>query len=154
MAPYHGNICPKSRDILEKNKLKVATDCTATFNGGDIAEVENIEGTKNVVNIARRTCTCRRWDLSGIPCKHAFSAIYLKRHDPNDYVAACYLKKTYMSIYDNLIQLINSMDIWSRGEDPVIQPPQYSRQPGRPRTARMKAAYEKDKDDGTIIGKK
>ncbi|KAL6201570.1 hypothetical protein ACLB2K_025283 [Fragaria x ananassa] len=129
MAPYHVNICPKARDILEKNKLKAATDCTATFNGGDIVEVENIEGTKNV-------------------------AVYLKRHDPDDYVAACYLKKTYMSIYDNLIQPVNSMDMWSRGENPVIQPPQYWRQPGRPRTARMKTAYEKDKDDDTVIGKK
>ncbi|KAL6141974.1 hypothetical protein ACLB2K_060259 [Fragaria x ananassa] len=154
MAPYHGNICPKARDILEKNKMKAATYCIATFNGGDIAEVENIEGTKNVVNIARRTCTCRRWDLSGILCKHAISAVHLKRHDPDDYVAACYLKKTYMSIYDNLIQPVNNMDMWSRGEDHVIQPPQYSRQPSRPRTARMKAAYEKDKDDDTVIGKK
>ncbi|KAL6225712.1 hypothetical protein ACLB2K_004561 [Fragaria x ananassa] len=126
-----------------------------TCYGSDIAEVKNIEGTKNVVNIARRTCTCRRWDLSGIPCKHAISAVYLKRHDPaDDYVAACYLKKTYMSIYDNLIQPVNSMDMWSRGEDHVIQPPQYLRQPGRPRTARIKAAYEKDKDDDTVIGKK
>ncbi|KAL6223553.1 hypothetical protein ACLB2K_006938 [Fragaria x ananassa] len=46
------------------------------------------------------------------------------------------------------------MDMWSRGEDPVIQPPQYSRQPGRPRTARMKAAYEKDNDGSIVIGKK
>ncbi|KAL6129214.1 hypothetical protein ACLB2K_072567 [Fragaria x ananassa] len=103
MAPYHGNICPKARDILEKNTLKAAINCTLTFNSGDIAEVENIEGTKNVVNIARRTCTCRRWDLSGNPCKHAISVVYLKRHDLDDYVVACYLKKTYMSIYDNLI---------------------------------------------------
>ncbi|KAL6177950.1 hypothetical protein ACLB2K_049471 [Fragaria x ananassa] len=115
MAPYHGNICLNARDILEKNKLKAVTDCTPNFNGGDIAEVENIKGTKNVVNIARRTCTFRRWDLSGISCKHAISAVYLKRHDLDDYMVACYLKKTYISIYDNLIQLVNNMDMWSRG---------------------------------------
>lgn len=60
MEAYHGNICPNIREIVEKTKLKAATDCTPTFNGGDIVEVENIEGTKNVVNLARRTCTCRR----------------------------------------------------------------------------------------------
>ncbi|KAL6141539.1 hypothetical protein ACLB2K_059827 [Fragaria x ananassa] len=45
MEAYHGNICPKIREIVEKIKLKAATDCTPTFNGGDIAEIENIEGT-------------------------------------------------------------------------------------------------------------
>nr|XP_011459364.1 PREDICTED: uncharacterized protein LOC105349940 [Fragaria vesca subsp. vesca] len=150
MEAYHGNICPNIREIVEKTKLKAATDCTPTFNGGDIAEVENIEGTKNVVNLARRTYTCRRWDLCGIPCKHAISAIYLKREDPDDYVSRCYLKTTYMSIYNNLIQPVNSMDLWSRGEDPPIQPPQYSRQPGRPKKTRNKATYEKQKDGVTV----
>ncbi|XP_024155794.1 uncharacterized protein LOC112163759 [Rosa chinensis] len=145
MEAYHGNICPKPRVVMEKNKLKAATDCIATFNGGDIAEVDNIEGLKNVVKLRMRTCTCRWWDLSGIPCKHVVFAIYLKRHDPYDYVVACYLKKTYMSIYNNLIQPVNSMDLWSITEGPPILPPQYSRQPGRTKTIRMKDASEKSK---------
>ncbi|KAL6140293.1 hypothetical protein ACLB2K_058593 [Fragaria x ananassa] len=59
MEAYHDNIFPKIREIEEKNKLKATIDCTLALNGGDIAEVENIEGTKNVVNLARRICTCR-----------------------------------------------------------------------------------------------
>ncbi|XP_024162805.1 uncharacterized protein LOC112169929 isoform X2 [Rosa chinensis] len=153
MEAYHGNICPKPRVVIEKNKLKAATDCIPTFNGGDIAEVENIDRSKNVVDLRMRTSTCRRWDLSGIPCKHAISAIYLKRHDPDDYVAACYLKKTYMSIYNNFIQPVNSMDLWSRTEDPPILPPQYSRQPGRPKTARMKDASERVQEGGVKLGR-
>ncbi|XP_062018891.1 uncharacterized protein LOC133735500 [Rosa rugosa] len=151
MEGYHGNICPKPRAIIETNKEKAAVDCIATFNGGDIAEVDNIEGSKNVVNLAMRTCTCRRWDLTGIPCKHAISAIYMKREDPDDYVAACYLKKTYMSIYSNLVQPVNSMDLWFRGEDPPILPPQYTRQPGRPKTKRFKHASEKVTDGGVKL---
>ncbi|XP_062023137.1 uncharacterized protein LOC133739371 isoform X2 [Rosa rugosa] len=153
MEAYHGNICPKPRVVIEKNKLRAGTDCIPTFNGGDIAEVENIDGSKNVVNLRMRTCTCRRWDLSGIPCKHAISAIYLKRHDPDDYVAACYLKKTYMSIYNNLIQPVNSMDLWSRTKDPAILPPQYSRQPGRPKIARMKDASERVQEGGVKLAR-
>ncbi|XP_062013810.1 uncharacterized protein LOC133730190 [Rosa rugosa] len=80
------NICESFNawilDARETNKEKAVVDCIATFNGGDIAEVDNIEGSKNVVNLAMRTCTCRRWDLTGIPCKHAISAIYMKREDP------------------------------------------------------------------------
>ncbi|XP_024178615.2 uncharacterized protein LOC112184589 [Rosa chinensis] len=104
MEAYHGNICPKLRNILEKNKIKAAIDCIATFNGGDRAEVENIEGSKNVVNHSVRTCNCRRWDLTGIPCKYVVAAIYGRRENSDDYVASCYLKKTYLSIYNHLIQ--------------------------------------------------
>nr|XP_011468546.1 PREDICTED: uncharacterized protein LOC101315264 [Fragaria vesca subsp. vesca] len=58
MDKYEHNICPKPRDTLEKNKIKSA-DCTLTFNGGDRFEVENIQGTKNVVDLRLRTCSCR-----------------------------------------------------------------------------------------------
>ncbi|KAM5559741.1 hypothetical protein ABKV19_021095, partial [Rosa sericea] len=151
MEAYHGNICPKPRNILEKNKIKAARDCIATFNGGDRAEVENIEGSKNVVDLLERTCSCRRWDLTGIPCKHAVAAIYGKRENPDDYVASCYLKKTYSSIYNHLIQPVNSMDMWSTSEDQAILPPRYSRQPGRPKTKRIKDASEKEINGGTKL---
>ncbi|PRQ20047.1 putative transcription factor interactor and regulator CCHC(Zn) family [Rosa chinensis] len=153
MQSMVGNICPKPRDILEKNKVKGAADCIPNLNGGDICEVENIEGSKNVVDLNARTCTCRRWELSGVPCKHAVSAIYHKRHSPEDYVADCYLIKTYMSIYDNLIQPINGMEMWSRSEEACILPPQYSRQPGRPKTVRRRDASEKLAGNGTKLGR-
>ncbi|XP_040369906.1 uncharacterized protein LOC121051504 isoform X2 [Rosa chinensis] len=143
MEAYEGNICPKPRQVLEKSKAKAATDCTPTFNGGDEAEVENIEGNKNVVNLRLRTCSCRRWDLTGIPCKHAVSAINFLRQDPDEYVADCYFKKRYMAIYSNFIKAVNSMDLWGRCEDPPILPPTYSRQPGRPKTQRIKDFSEK-----------
>ncbi|XP_024176584.2 uncharacterized protein LOC112182337 isoform X2 [Rosa chinensis] len=153
MQAYHGNICPKARKTLEKNKLKAATDCISTFNGGHQAEVENFGGSKNTVDLNLRTCSCRRWDLSGIPCKHAVSAIFQKREDPDDYVAECYLKKTYMAIYSNLIMPVNGMDLWLRGEGPAMLPPQYTRQPGRPKTVRIKDSSEKAKGSGTKLGR-
>ncbi|XP_040372946.1 uncharacterized protein LOC112194351 [Rosa chinensis] len=59
MAAYEGTICPKARKVIEKNKIKAAEDCISTFNGADQAEVENIKGSKNVVDLAARTCSCR-----------------------------------------------------------------------------------------------
>lgn len=77
MRGVHGKIFPKPRDILDKNKVKAAVDFISTMNGGDQAEVANIGGSKNVVDLGLRTCSCRRWELTGIPCKHAISAIYI-----------------------------------------------------------------------------
>ncbi|XP_024198731.1 uncharacterized protein LOC112202062 [Rosa chinensis] len=123
MQAVVGNLCPKPREVLEKNKRKAASDCISTGNGGDQVEVETFEGTKNMVNLTARTCTCRMWDLSGVPCKHDVSAIYNNMVDPEDLVAVCYLKKTYINIYNNLIKSVNGMEMWTRSEEPPILPP-------------------------------
>ncbi|XP_062028475.1 uncharacterized protein LOC133744366 [Rosa rugosa] len=43
------------------------------------------------------------------------------------------------------------MDMWSTSEDQAILPPQYSRQPGRPKTKRIKDASEKEINGGTKL---
>ncbi|GKC80364.1 transposase, MuDR, plant [Tanacetum coccineum] len=49
-------------------------------------EVRNgFEGFK--VDERLRTCTCRAWQLSGIPCQHALAAIYFFHRDPEEYVS-------------------------------------------------------------------
>ncbi|KAM5576700.1 hypothetical protein ABKV19_007515, partial [Rosa sericea] len=145
MQAMVGNMCPKPR------QNEGCFDCISIGNGGDQVEVETFEGTKNVVNLTARTCTCRMWDLSGVPCKHAVSAIYNNRADPEDFVADCYLKKTYLNIYSNLIKPVNGMEMWTRSEEPPILPPQYSRQPGRPRTKRIRDLSEKLAAQGTKL---
>jgi hypothetical protein len=32
-------------------------------------------GFRFVVNLHERTCSCRKWQVSGIPCKHAIAFI-------------------------------------------------------------------------------
>ncbi|XP_024200609.1 uncharacterized protein LOC112203945 [Rosa chinensis] len=90
MSKVMDPICPRPRLILEKNKVKSATDCIPNGTGSHKIEVESIGGSKYVVDLGRRACACRRWDLTGIPCKHAISAINFMREKPEDYVDACY----------------------------------------------------------------
>ncbi|PRQ57821.1 putative transcription factor interactor and regulator CCHC(Zn) family [Rosa chinensis] len=44
------------------------------------------------------------------------------------------------------------MDLWERSNDAAILPPQYNRQPGRPKTKRIKDASEKA-TEGTKLGR-
>ncbi|XP_062006087.1 uncharacterized protein LOC133723289 [Rosa rugosa] len=152
MSKVMDPICPRPRQILEKNKVKSATGCIPNGTGSHKIEVESIGGSKYVVDLGRRACACRRWDLTGIPCKHAISAINFMREKPEDYVDACYLTKTYMAAYSNTIQPVNGMDLWIPSEEPAILPPQYNRQPGRPRTKRFKDASEKE-NEGPKLGR-
>ncbi|XP_061993412.1 uncharacterized protein LOC133711278 [Rosa rugosa] len=144
--------CPKPREILEKNKVKVATDCIPFGSGSSKIEVESIGGARYIVDIERRSCACRRWDLSGIPCKHVVSAIHYMREKPEDYVDTSYWTKTYLAIYSNTISPVNGMDLWERTDDAAILPPQYNRQPGRPKTKRIKDASKKA-TEGTKLGR-
>ncbi|KAG8362705.1 hypothetical protein BUALT_BualtUnG0048800 [Buddleja alternifolia] len=40
-----------------------------------ITMLEWIRGSRYIVNLHTSSCSCRRWDLSGIPCKHGMSAL-------------------------------------------------------------------------------
>ncbi|KAM5554008.1 hypothetical protein ABKV19_025974, partial [Rosa sericea] len=137
-------ICPKPRQILEKNKERSASDCIPYGSGNPQIEVESCGGSRYVVDLTRRTCACMRWDLTGIPCKHAISAIHFMRQNPEDYVDACYQTKTYMAIYSYTVKPVNGMDLWISCDEPTILPPQYNRQPGRPRTKTIKDVSERE----------
>jgi len=71
---YVGEWCPKILAKLEQCR-KDARDCTCTHYAGDgLYEVECSYGTF-VVDLAHRTCGCMQWDMTGISCPYAISAI-------------------------------------------------------------------------------
>lgn len=37
-----------------------------------------------MVNLNERTCTCRYWEITGLPCKHAVCAIWDKIQNGED----------------------------------------------------------------------
>ena len=48
------------------------------------------DNDKFVVNLDKKTCACRRWDLSGVPCYHAISCIYFAKCAPENYIGDVY----------------------------------------------------------------
>ena len=56
----------------KKNKIKEKTaQYHVLWNGGQRFEVCGPWNDQVVVDVKEKTYTCRRWELSGIPCKHA-----------------------------------------------------------------------------------
>ncbi|CAA7014488.1 unnamed protein product [Microthlaspi erraticum] len=47
-----------------------------------------LNGQTHRVSLENRTCSCRKWDITGIPCKHAHGVMLKLKLDPEDYV--CY----------------------------------------------------------------
>lgn len=97
--------------------------------------------TTDVVDLRARTCGCRDWDLTGIPCKHATS-IYLTRKKFETYVHNYFNKETYLSTYSFMTNPVPGEHDWIETGYNAIALPYYRKPVGRPRKERKKAADE------------
>ena len=92
IAKYTGNVCPNIQDKLKKLKHE-SRPFSATPAGSFMYEVDNgLE--RHVVDLVRKACSCKIWDLTRLPCKHGISVIFKNLEKVEDYVHPCYLKET------------------------------------------------------------
>ncbi|XP_050233517.1 uncharacterized protein LOC126682005 [Mercurialis annua] len=142
-----GELCPKIRKKLAKI-IDYGWKFTADPGGSPQWQVEG-PGGQFVVDLANRTCTCRRWQLSGIPCSHATPCIYGNNQRPEEFVDDCYSVATYQRVYSYVINPMNGPDMWETDPEPanIILPPSpvHKKKRGRIPTARKKEAEELEK---------
>lgn len=111
-------------------------------------EVISGEGT-NVVDIRNRSCSCRGWQLYGLPCSHAVAALLSCRQNVHRFTESCFTVTSYRKTYSQTIHPIPDKSLWnelSQG-DPnasnrlavIINPPKSLKPPGRPRKKRVRA---------------
>lgn len=132
-----------TRNYAEKLELEKtrAKHCRPVCAGQGLWQVTS--GLKTyVVNVDANTCGCRRWDINGVPCKHAVSCIYKKKEHPEDYMSAFFKRAMYQVAYNNIIYPVPSKDSWTKTETPDIDPPTFTRHPGRPKKSRRKGVHE------------
>ena len=108
---YAGKFCPSIQDRLEKLKVE-SKSFSATLAGSFLYEVGS-QNERHVVDLVKKTCSCRSWDLNGIPCKHAITAIYTNIETPEDYTYPCYFKETYMEIYNKVFPPMPGQSEWA-----------------------------------------
>ncbi|XP_021752534.1 uncharacterized protein LOC110718041 [Chenopodium quinoa] len=74
---------------------QLASNCNVIPSRLDIWEVDYYHD-RYVVNLGERTCSCFRWELTGIPCAHAWACIIKKRLRLEDFVDDFYSKDRYL----------------------------------------------------------
>ncbi|KAL0305557.1 UNVERIFIED_CONTAM: hypothetical protein Sradi_5973000 [Sesamum radiatum] len=134
-------LCPKIQQILQKHASKVA-DCMPIKADDLHYQVSCFDGSQHCVDLGAKSCSCKKWQLSGIPCKHACYAIYHQKQDPIDYVADCYSVDTYRKVYEPAIQPMSHEGLWSESLIIPPLPPNFGRGPGRPAKVRRREADE------------
>ena len=140
IAKYTGKVCPNIQDKLEKLKHD-SIPFSATPAGSFMYEVDNGH-ERHVVDLAKKACSCRIWDLTGLPCKHGISAIVKNLEKVEDYVHPCYLKETFAETYKEIIQPMPGQSEWVKTNQPAPVAPHVYKPPGRPPKQRKRDPEE------------
>ena len=101
-------------------------------------------GTKAVrVDLEARSCDCRLFDLTGIPCPHAIAAIHERRHNPINYLSDFYKRDKYLATYQHGLEAIKGEDFWEVYSNDELLPPDIPKKlRGRPKKQRRREEWE------------
>lgn len=123
----------------------------------DEVEFEVLSAVRSyIVNIGGRSCSCRDWQLYGIPCSHAAAALISCRKDVYAYTEKCFTVASYRDAYAEGIHPITGKLQWRKTDEStmdddilVVRPPKFRRPPGRPEKKRI-CVEDNNRDKHTV----
>ena len=135
------DICPKIKKILDANIMQ-SRKWRAVWDGESKYQVKY--NTRFVtVDLDSRSCDCRNFDLTGIPCSHALAAIYDRRGQPVDYLSDYYKRDKYAAAYAFPLTALKGVDYWDFHDDEVLLPPELPKKlRGKPKRLRRREEWE------------
>ncbi|KAI3512708.1 hypothetical protein L1887_20026 [Cichorium endivia] len=149
MEKAKGPLTPTATSILEGQK-KQASQYYARWNGGDKYQVAGVWQDQHVVDVKNSTCTCRKWELVGIPCKHAIATLNEMSKNSEDeldiykWVHKVYWLETWQKAYSFKVEPIKGRPMWPKSMCPTkLIPPPHHKQVGRPKRKRRQSEGER-----------
>lgn len=112
-----------------------------TYNGNHEFKIKN-GNDSYVVDFKNLTCTCRHWEISGIPCPHSISEIYFRNEDPEKYTSRSFKVEMTKSVYGHCLKAFNGEKYWRKIPYDKFLPPRLRRMPGRPKKQRNREPRE------------
>ncbi|KAL8499075.1 hypothetical protein ACS0TY_022155 [Phlomoides rotata] len=84
--------------IFERNSEQMI-DCVPIKSNSSHYQVICFHGGQYTVDLNHWRCSCRAWQLTGIPCTHAICAILGEQLEPGDFVHDYYIVAMYKESY-------------------------------------------------------
>jgi hypothetical protein len=99
---------------------------------------ESVPGRNHTVDLLQKKCSCRRFQVLGVPCKHAAALCVVLKVDPHSLVQLALTTKRMLEAYTASAPFatISTVDL---DKDELLPPP-VSAQRGRPRKPTKKLA--------------
>lgn len=118
------------KEILKAQNLEVLPSHGSIFNV--------VHGHfSTAVDVDNWMCSCKEWELTGLPCCHAVAVINYIGKDPYDYCSRYFTVDFYRLTYAEWIHPIPNVEKATTAEEEqssvVITPPPNKRPPGRPK---------------------
>ncbi|XP_057779015.1 uncharacterized protein LOC130997639 [Salvia miltiorrhiza] len=120
-------LCPSIRKKLDKLNMDSRFCITHPALGGKF-EVD-LNEDRFVVDVGTRSCTCRQWDITGIPCPHGCAMINFLKEDVAGYVHEYYSLAKYKDAYAYGLPPLNGEKMWPRAEGYPVKPPLVKKMP-------------------------
>ena len=133
-------MCPNIQDKLEKLKYE-SIHFSVTPSDRFMYEVDNGR-ERHVVDLVRKACSCRIWDLIGLLCKHGIFTIVKNLEKVENYVHPCYLKETFVETYKKIIQPMLGQFEWVETKQPASIASHVYKPPDRPPKQRKRDLEE------------
>ncbi|KAI4342894.1 hypothetical protein MLD38_027459 [Melastoma candidum] len=128
---------PVMEEKLEKEGLNVP-GLQVILSAGNSFEV--CGESCGVVDIDRWECSCRVWQQTGLPCRHAIAVIRCTGQNIYDYGSRYFSVESYTSTYSESVNPIPDVDRYLRNGNSnaiiTVNPPPTRRPPGRPAVKR------------------
>ncbi|GLT91404.1 hypothetical protein SLE2022_092950 [Rubroshorea leprosula] len=127
-------LTPSNEEKLQK-EIAVARSLQVLLMDDNIFEVrgESVEA----VNIDNWDCSCKGWQLTGLPCCHAIAVLDCMGRSPYDYCSRYFTTESYHLTYAESIYPVPSVDLSDQDESArltvTVTPPPTKRPPGRPK---------------------
>ncbi|XP_073134999.1 uncharacterized protein [Henckelia pumila] len=135
LSPSKENIL--ARTYAESRNLQVRKASGWSF--------EVVDGDKSfAVDLASTSCSCKYWQLTRLPCKHACAAIESKSLSIYDFCDKYFTIDLYRESYAGILNPIPTFEMHESSVNCtfVINPPNVRSQPGRRRTKRIPSQVE------------
>ncbi|XP_028760035.1 uncharacterized protein LOC114718769 [Neltuma alba] len=133
-------LTPSKEEMLQ-SESSVARSFQVLLLQGSTFEVrgESVE----IVDVDHWDCSCKRWQIYGLPCCHAIAVIECIGRNPYDYCSRYFSVENYRLTYAESIHPVPSVDrpVFDSGTIVAVTPPPTKRPPGRPK---MKQAESVD----------
>lgn len=127
---------PYVRKVFDGMEIALRS-CIVQISRGDAYEAK-LRGDQVLVDLGQRTCTCYHWDLTGIPCVHAYACLMDRRANPENYVHVAYSRETYLKAYEPVIKPMPGPKYWEKVNLRQPLPPAIRVMPGRPKSKKRK----------------
>ncbi|KAG7557021.1 Zinc finger SWIM-type [Arabidopsis suecica] len=141
---HNSPVTPEVEEIMMKS-LSESAGLSVKPASSSIFQVNTSAGASFIVDLERKTCTCKVFESLGIPCSHAMAAARSNGTPIPDLAEDYYKTDAWRSAYSAVVMLVPNGADEDVPEELVNEerlPPQGNAGPGRPRKRRIPSAGE------------